>query len=140
MRALDDALDASQPARHARGAGGLKRRHIEALLALDDHESLRVMSEQHEDRAWQSAREEDGHSVARAVAFLQLIGDDEAAERAERVENLDDTRCAAAAPPSSARGQLVEARGQAHLATEASVAAILPTPQTAVPARDWRLG
>ncbi|MEU1447963.1 hypothetical protein ACFWBS_44860 [Streptomyces mirabilis] len=90
VRVLDDALDASQPARHARGVGGLKRRHIEALLALDDHESLRVMSEQHEDRAWQSAREEDGHSLARAVAFLQLIGDEEAAERAERVENPND--------------------------------------------------
>lgn len=86
-RILEDALDVSQPARHARGTGNLQRRHIDALLALDDHKSLRTMSEAHADRDWDSAREEDEHAVARAVRFLELIGDEEAARREGALEN-----------------------------------------------------
>ncbi|TQK49837.1 hypothetical protein FBY35_0111 [Streptomyces sp. SLBN-118] len=89
-RVLVDGLDVSQSARHARGTGGLERQHIDALLALDDHKSLRTMSEQHADRAWENAREEDRHSATRAAAFLELIGDDEAARRAEGVDNPNE--------------------------------------------------
>jgi hypothetical protein len=36
---------------------------------------------------WLNAREEDRHSIARAVAFLERIGDDEADRRASEAEN-----------------------------------------------------
>jgi hypothetical protein len=87
VRTLEDGLDATQPARHASGHGGLQHQHVDALLALDDHPSLRVTREEQANREWENAWEEDGHSVARAVAFLERIRDDEAARRAVTVDN-----------------------------------------------------
>ncbi|MFI5690070.1 hypothetical protein [Streptomyces sp. NPDC051636] len=84
---LLDGINVSQPARHARGAGGLQRRHIEALLALDGHESLRKMGEQQHDRIREQAWKEDAVSQKRAAEYLERIGEEEAARRAEAVEN-----------------------------------------------------
>jgi len=88
--ALRDGLAVSQPVRHASGTGDLKRRHIDALLALDHHPSLRKLSEAHEDRAWEDAMAEDARSQAQAADLLNLIGDEEAARRAEAVDNPND--------------------------------------------------
>ncbi|MBC3844624.1 hypothetical protein GXW82_43950 [Streptacidiphilus sp. 4-A2] len=87
VRALLDGLAASQPVRHGSGTGGLRRRHVDALLALDDHTSLRAVGEQHAERIWETSLEEDRHSAARAVALLALIGDDEAERLAKAVDN-----------------------------------------------------
>jgi hypothetical protein len=87
VRVLEDSLGASQPARHGGGEGCLQRRHIAALLALDDHISLRNVEEAHADRGWDRARNEDRRSASQAVALLALIGDDEAGHRAEAAEN-----------------------------------------------------
>ncbi|MEU7428795.1 hypothetical protein [Streptomyces sp. NPDC040750] len=43
VRTLQNGIEASQAARHGRGAGALQHCHIEALLALDGHPSLGVM-------------------------------------------------------------------------------------------------
>ncbi|MET8514379.1 hypothetical protein [Streptomyces sp. NPDC005077] len=87
VRTLQDGIDASQLARHGRGAGGLQRRHIEALLALDGHESLGVMGEEQQERIRGTAQREDAASKDLAAEYLERIGDEEAARRAERVEN-----------------------------------------------------
>ncbi|MEU2994656.1 hypothetical protein ACPCAJ_30995 [Streptomyces griseoincarnatus] len=87
VRTLQDGIEASQAARHGRGAGGLQRRHIEALLALDGHRSLGVMGEEQQDRIQQIAQEEDTASQKRAAEYLAHIGGEEAARRAENVTN-----------------------------------------------------
>ncbi|MEW1681746.1 hypothetical protein [Streptomyces sp. NPDC093594] len=87
MRTLQDGIQASQAARHGRGAGGLQRRHIEALLALDGHRSLGVMGEEQQDRIQQIAQEEDTVSQKRAAEYLAHIGEEEAGRRAENVTN-----------------------------------------------------
>ncbi|WP_331730708.1 hypothetical protein [Streptomyces sp. NBC_01174] len=84
---LQEGIEASQLARHGRGEGGLRLRHIAALLALDGHESLGMMGEEQQDRLWGAAVREDAASRARAAEYLERIGDDEAARRAEHVEN-----------------------------------------------------
>ncbi|MFD5292429.1 hypothetical protein ACFWJV_30085 [Streptomyces rochei] len=86
-RTLQNGIEASQAARHGRGAGGLQRRHVEALLALDGHRSLGVMGEEQQDRIQQIAQEEDMASQKRAAEYLERIGDEEAARRAENVTN-----------------------------------------------------
>ncbi|WP_280883244.1 hypothetical protein [Streptomyces pseudovenezuelae] len=88
--ALRDGVAVTQRVRHARGTGDLKRRHIDALLALDHHPSLRKLSETREDRAWEDAMAEDVRSQAQAADLLNLIGDDEAARRAAAVDNPND--------------------------------------------------
>lgn len=91
IETLRDALRATQPVRHASGTGALERRHLDALLALDDHTSLRCLSSEHADRAWQDTEEEDAHSRARAAALLMRIGDEEAIRRAEEAAKLHDS-------------------------------------------------
>lgn len=88
--ALRDGVAVTQQVRHARGTGDLKRRHIDALLALDDHPSLRKLSEAHEDRAWEDDMAEDTRSQTQAARFLNLIGDEETARRAEAVDNPNE--------------------------------------------------
>ncbi|QES06168.1 hypothetical protein DEJ44_11395 [Streptomyces venezuelae] len=85
---LRDGISVTQAVRHARGAGGLTRGHVDALLALDDHESLQCLASEHADRAWTDSREADEHSQARAVATLIRIGDEEAARRAKQAVEL----------------------------------------------------
>ncbi|MFG2683955.1 hypothetical protein [Streptomyces sp. NPDC048392] len=87
VRTLQDGIEASQAARHGRGAGGLQRSHIEALLALDGHRSLGVIGEEQQDRIQRLAQEEDTASQKRAVEYLEHIGGEEAARRAENVTN-----------------------------------------------------
>jgi hypothetical protein len=79
---LQSGIDASQKARHGRGAGTLQRLHIEALLDLDGHESLGVMGEEQQNRIQQVAQREDAASQRRAFEYLERIGEDEAARRA----------------------------------------------------------
>ncbi|MGW1226583.1 hypothetical protein [Streptomyces sp. NPDC002530] len=85
---LREGIKGTQPVRHGSGAGGLRREHVDALLALDDHESLRSLMTEHSDRAWESARDEDRHSRARAAALLRRIGPEEAARRARKASAL----------------------------------------------------
>lgn len=87
VRTLQNGIEASQAARHGRGAGGLQHRHIEALLALDGHRSLGVMGEEQQDRIQQTAQREDAASQKRAAEYLERIGEEEAAQRAEHVAN-----------------------------------------------------
>ncbi|MFB8441183.1 hypothetical protein ACFC7A_19270 [Streptomyces niveus] len=90
VETLRDGLRRTQPVRHARGSGTLERRHIDALLALDDHPALRCLSSEHADRAWEESRDADAHSQARAAALLLRIGDKEAARRAEAAAELHE--------------------------------------------------
>lgn len=85
---LRDGIKGTQPVRHASGEGGLRHEHVDALLALDDHESLRSLGAEHSDRAWESTRDEDRHSRARAAALLSRIGNAAAARRAEEAAEL----------------------------------------------------
>lgn len=87
MRTLRTGIEVSQTARHGRGAGGLQRRHVEALLALDGHRSLGVMGEEQQDRIRETAQREDAASQERAAEYLERIGKEEAARRAEHVVN-----------------------------------------------------
>jgi hypothetical protein len=84
---LRDGIAQTQAVRHARGAGRLEERHVEALRALDIHESLCSLSSEEADRVWNQAREDDRASILRAVAHLDLIGEDAAAQRATDVDN-----------------------------------------------------
>ncbi|MFJ1887164.1 MULTISPECIES: hypothetical protein [unclassified Streptomyces] len=85
---LRDGLERTQPVRHARGIGTLERRHIDALLALDDHIALRCLASEHADRAWSNAREADAHARSRAADLLLRIGEEEAARRAQAARDL----------------------------------------------------
>lgn len=87
VRTLQNGIDATQKARHGRGAGGLRRRHVEALLALDGHRSLGRMGEEQQDRIQQIAQREDVASQKRAAEYLDLIGEEEATRRAENAAN-----------------------------------------------------
>ncbi|ALO91253.1 hypothetical protein SHL15_0036 [Streptomyces hygroscopicus subsp. limoneus] len=87
VRTLQNGIEASQAARHGRGVGGLQHRHIEALLALDGHRSLGVMGEEQQDRFQQTMQSEDAASQKRAAEYLERIGEEEAARRAENVAN-----------------------------------------------------
>lgn len=90
VETLRDGLRRTQPVRHASGTGALERRHIDALLALDDHIALRCLSSEHAARAWEEASDADAHSRARAAALLLRIGDEEAARRAEAAAGLHE--------------------------------------------------
>jgi hypothetical protein len=84
---LKEAVDRTQAVRHARGAGVLEQRHIDALRALDQHKSLGSIHSEEADRVWLAAREDNRNSVLRAVAHLDLIGDELATKRAADVDN-----------------------------------------------------
>ncbi|MFE5118391.1 hypothetical protein [Streptomyces sp. NPDC056669] len=88
---LADALDATQPTRHGREGGRpLERRHIDALLALDDHTSLMVLDAEREDRYERSASEEDRREWARALRRLGRVGKEEADRRAAEAAELHE--------------------------------------------------
>ncbi|MEU6402332.1 hypothetical protein [Streptomyces sp. NPDC046985] len=87
VRTLQNGIESSQAARHGRGVGGLQHRHIEALLALDGHRSLGAMGEEQQDRIQQIAQAQDAASQKRAAEYLERIGEEEAARRAENVAN-----------------------------------------------------
>lgn len=84
---LTEAIDLSATARHGRGNGGLQRRHIEALLALDDHPSLGTLEEENAEQQRHAVREEDRRSADQAQSLLELIGADEAGRRSRSTEN-----------------------------------------------------
>lgn len=85
--ALRNGITETQAVRHARGPGALTRTHVEALLALDAHPALRRVSEVQSDKHWADAGPADAAEQDRALAYLSFIGDDEAAERAERASD-----------------------------------------------------
>ncbi|MGW2082301.1 hypothetical protein ACWCOW_36220 [Streptomyces sp. NPDC001939] len=85
---LRAALDATQPVRHARGEGHLTREHVEALLDLDDHRSLRCIGSEIQERTSDSDMAADSRSRTRAAARLERIGPHEAARRAAAAPDL----------------------------------------------------
>lgn len=89
---LIDALEITQPTRHGRPEEGhpLERRHVEALLALDNHESLMALSAEQEDRHERSAGEEDQREWGQALDRLKLLGQDEADRRAAVAAEIHD--------------------------------------------------
>lgn len=88
---LTDALEATQPIRHGREGGRpLERRHVDALLALDDHTSLMVLSTEREDRYERSASKEDRRERARALKRLERLGKEEADRRAAEAVELHE--------------------------------------------------
>ncbi|WP_159050022.1 hypothetical protein [Streptomyces sp. MMG1533] len=87
---LTDALDVSGQARHGSGTGRLQRRHVQALLALDHHPTLRTLLEAQSDRDDERAQDEDARSADQARALRELIGDEEAQRRAESAENPNE--------------------------------------------------
>ncbi|ORT56105.1 hypothetical protein [Streptomyces sp. CB03238] len=86
--ATRDGIKGTEPVRHASGKGGLQREHVDALLALDDHEGLRSLGNEHADRVWGSTRDADRHSCARSAALLLRTGEEEGARRAEQAAAL----------------------------------------------------
>ncbi|MFI1488041.1 hypothetical protein [Streptomyces sp. NPDC020747] len=87
---LTTALDVSGQARHGSGTGRLQRRHVQALLALDRHPTLRTLHGAQSDRDDERAQDEDARSADHARALLELIGDEEATRRAESAENPNE--------------------------------------------------
>ncbi|MFE2119007.1 hypothetical protein ACFXAY_37190 [Streptomyces microflavus] len=84
---LTDALDVSGLARHGSGKGRLQHRHVQALLALDRHRTLRTLMEAQSERDDERAQGEDALSADQARALLELIGDEEAERRAGSAYN-----------------------------------------------------
>ncbi|MEV8628590.1 hypothetical protein [Streptomyces sp. NPDC051079] len=85
---LRSGITETQAPRHARGRGTLERRHVDALLALDRHPALGRISEVKSDGQWLQAELHDRYDQQRAAEYLAFIGDDEAADRAERAPDL----------------------------------------------------
>jgi hypothetical protein len=91
---LDAVLNITQPVRHAREDEDnaerrlLERRHIDALLALDDHPSLWALDMEREDHYEHSARKQNGREMERAARTLERIGDEEAERRAKAAADL----------------------------------------------------
>ncbi len=93
---LLDALDVTQPVRHAREDGDevdekprlLERRHVEALLALDSHPSLWALDMEREDRYEDSAQKQDEREREQAGQTLRRIGEEEADRRAAAAVDL----------------------------------------------------
>ncbi|MEV0262814.1 hypothetical protein AB0I49_15945 [Streptomyces sp. NPDC050617] len=85
---LRSGIKSTQPVRHASVRGGLQREHIEALLALDHHNSLGTLGGEHADCAWEGTEADDRAARARAFALLLRLGDEEASNRAERASEL----------------------------------------------------
>ncbi|MEV5484178.1 MULTISPECIES: hypothetical protein [Streptomyces] len=79
---LLDALDQTQPVRHARGIGALTEAHVDALIKLDDHISLRRLPEARQDSEWVKDQIRDRYEQQRAADYLHLIGEAEAERRA----------------------------------------------------------
>lgn len=87
---LLDALNRTQPARHARGATGLLTAvDVEALAVLDEHPALRVLSDFRTDEYWARGAEADAIEYDRAIEFLEMLTE---AEMEDRVEALRATR------------------------------------------------
>ncbi|MFG3117880.1 hypothetical protein ACGF4C_26255 [Streptomyces sp. NPDC048197] len=82
VEVLLDALDQTQPVRHARGIGALTEAHVDALIKLDDHISLRRLSEARQDSEWVKDQIRDRYEQQRAADYLHLIGEAEAERRA----------------------------------------------------------
>ncbi|WP_237496762.1 hypothetical protein [Streptomyces sp. SID8385] len=93
---LLDALEVTQPVRHAREdkdetegePRALERRHVEALLALDAHPSLGALDMEREDRFEGSAQQQDAREREQAGQTLQRIGEEEADRRAAAAADL----------------------------------------------------
>lgn len=87
--ALQAALAATQPTRHARPAGGrdLLPTEVAALLELDQHPALLTLSGARSDRAFTATERRDREAQADAFDYLMVIGDEEAARRAATVED-----------------------------------------------------
>lgn len=86
---LKAALYVSQPVRHGRvvaSSGTLDRKHIAALLALDDHPALMVLSGEYSDQHWRKAQVLDLQLQDHAFRYLALIGDEEAERRVNTVD------------------------------------------------------
>jgi hypothetical protein len=93
---LLDALNVTQPVRHAREEGDeaegeprvLERRHVDALLALDFHPSLGALAMEQEDRYEDSAQKQDEREREQAGQTRQRIGEEEADRRAAAAADL----------------------------------------------------
>ncbi|MBO8186346.1 hypothetical protein JW592_12825 [Streptomyces sp. DW4-2] len=68
----------------------LERRHVEALLALDSHPSLRALVMEQEYRYEDSAQKQDEREREQAVRTLERIGEEEADRRAAAADELHD--------------------------------------------------
>ncbi|MFJ9656188.1 hypothetical protein [Streptomyces microflavus] len=85
---LRDGVIETQAPRHGRGKGTLKQRHVDALLALDQHPALGCVPEVVSDGRWVKAEVHDRYERDRAAKYLSFIGDEEALVRAERAPEL----------------------------------------------------
>lgn len=92
VNTLLDALDRVQPVRHASSDGGhlLTREDIHALIELDHHRSLGQINEERREAHWHRDQTEDRNAQARAVRYVNLIGEDEAARRAQAASEHPD--------------------------------------------------
>ncbi|MEE1767083.1 hypothetical protein PUR34_02495 [Streptomyces sp. JV185] len=81
VAALSDALEQTQRVRHARGVGEIEKRHVAALLDLDDHSCLRQVSEERRESDWVKHQIQDRYERLRAQDHLDMIGEVEADRR-----------------------------------------------------------
>jgi len=81
---LREAITIVHPVRHGRERTGyLEQRHLEALLALDEHPRLRGLDDLHVDASYAEDKARDLWLWDNAVDYLNLLSDDEIARRVE---------------------------------------------------------
>jgi hypothetical protein len=85
---LDQAIKRTDAARHGRDVGSqLKEGDIRLLGELDGHPALSVILGEQIDERWANAYLVNRHEIERAVAYLELLDDDEVQRRIEFAES-----------------------------------------------------
>jgi hypothetical protein len=75
---LDQTIKRTDAARHGRGVGGqLTETDIQLLDGLDDHPALSVVFSEHLNEHRAKAHLANRYEVARVIAYLKLLDDDE---------------------------------------------------------------
>lgn len=85
---LQDALNRTQPARHGRGPTGLlTSADVDALVGLDEHPALRVLTDYANDLSWKRGEEGDALEAERASEFLEMLTEEEVEARVRAVRS-----------------------------------------------------
>ncbi|MBB1152503.1 hypothetical protein [Amycolatopsis dendrobii] len=84
---LREAIEIVHPVRHGRArTGSLEQRHLDALLALDEHPRLQGLDGLEVDASYVEDKARDLWLWDNAVDYLELLSDDEIARRVEAAD------------------------------------------------------